>query len=81
VLHIVHGNWLKHRRADARRSTVTEAMEGHTSVSDDHAEHHGPDPLIGELDALGLYPPSRAAAASKWTTTIGDPDNSSRLDD
>jgi hypothetical protein len=31
-------------------------------------------PLVRDTDVVGLYDPDRAAAASKWTSTIGDPD-------
>jgi hypothetical protein len=51
------------------------------SVTYDHGEEAGSDPLVGDADVIGLYPANRAAAASKWTSTIGDPDNSSGLDD
>jgi hypothetical protein len=36
----------------------------------EHGEDAGRDPLVGEADVIGLYPGHRAAAASKWTTTI-----------
>ena len=36
----------------------------------DHDEDAVADPLIEEADVIGLYPQSRAAAASKWTTTL-----------
>ena len=36
----------------------------------EHGEDAVPDPLLGEADVIGLYTQSRAAAASKWTTTI-----------
>jgi hypothetical protein len=39
-------------------------------VTYDHRENADPDPVIGEADVIGLYPAHRAAAASKWTTTI-----------
>jgi hypothetical protein len=40
------------------------------AVTYDHGEDAGLDTMIGESDVIGLYPESRAAAASKWTTTI-----------
>ena len=33
------------------------------------------DPLVAEADVLGLYPADKAAAAAKWTTTIGTGDD------
>ncbi len=41
-----------------------------TRLTYDHGEDAGHDPLVGEADVIGLYPGHRAAAASKWTTTI-----------
>ncbi|GIH21256.1 hypothetical protein [Rugosimonospora africana] len=55
--------------------------KGNEFMDFEQAHPGGGDPLIGEAEVIGLYPASHAAAASKWTTTIGDSDNSSRLDD
>jgi hypothetical protein len=36
------------------------------------------DPIISEADVIGLYPPDKAVAASRWTATI---DGQTEMDD
>jgi len=37
----------------------------------EQADEAEQNPLVSEADVIGLYRPDIAAAASKWTSTIG----------
>jgi len=59
-----------------RRPTPNDRTEGAPRVQatyDATDETTGNDPFVAEAEAAGLYRPDIAAAASKWTSTIGEP--------